>query len=148
MDLHRLLPRSWGISIPLNGSITRNQSRPKYFSGEDILVDPENAPDSIMTLSESISLSTSLKKTGKSDNRLMKYTVDNVHLTFSASRTKSSDVTYKQKWNESYTGKFSYNFPFGRNNYIKPFSWTKDLPILDLSVISNFIIRHLHLKPV
>ena len=48
MDLHRLLPRSWGISIPLNGSITRNQSRPKYFSGEDILVDPEHAPDSIM----------------------------------------------------------------------------------------------------
>ena len=136
IDLHKFLPKSWGFSIPLNGSITRNQSRPKYFSGEDILVDPENTPDSIMTLSESISLSTSLKKTGKSDNRLLKYTVDNVHVTFSTSRTKSSDVLYKQKWNESYTGKFSYNIPFGRNNYLKPFSWTKDLPFL--GTLSDF----------
>mgnify|MGYP003323955872 FL=1 len=48
LDLHRFLPRSLGISIPLNGSISQNQSKPKYFSGEDILVDPNNTPDTIM----------------------------------------------------------------------------------------------------
>ena len=134
MDLHRLLPRSWGISIPLNASLTRNQSRPKYFSGEDILVDPNNTPDSIMILTESISLSTSLKKTGKSDNRLMKYTVDKISTSFSASQSRSSDVTYLEKWSESYTGKFSYSLPFGRNNYIKPFNWAKDVPLLGKTI--------------
>ena len=141
MDLHRLLPRSWGISIPLSGSLTRNQSRPKYFSGEDILVDPNNTPDSIMTLTESISLSTSLKKTGKSDNQLLKYTVDKISASFSASQSKSSDITYQEKRTESYTGKFSYSIPFGRNNYIKPFSWTKDVPFLGNS-ISDFQIYY------
>ena len=130
IDLHRLLPKSWGISVPLNGSLTRNQSRPKYFSGEDILVDPNNTPDSIMTITESVSLSTSLKKSGKSDNRFMKYTVDNVSVSLSASQSRSSDVTYAEKWTESYSGKFSYYIPFGRNNYIKPFNWAKNLPIL------------------
>ena len=31
IDLHRFLPRSLGISIPINGSFTQNQSRPKFF---------------------------------------------------------------------------------------------------------------------
>ena len=128
LDLHRFLPRSLGLSIPINTSMTRNQSRPKYYPGEDILVNPDAPPDSILNLSETISLSTSLSKTGKSDNKLIKYTVDNIQLSFSASRSNSSDITYLQKHSESYTGKFSYNIPLGRDNYVKPFSWTKDWP--------------------
>jgi len=141
LDFHRLLPRSWGISIPLNGSLTRNQSRPKYFTDEDILVDPDYMPDSIMTLTEKISLSTSLKKTGKSDNRIIKYTLDNMSLSFNASQSISSDVTYLKKWSENYSGKFSYNIPFGRNNYIKPFNWTKDIPFIGNSM-SDFQIYY------
>ena len=133
VDLHRFLPRSLGISIPINGSFTQNQSRPKFFSGEDILVDPENTPDSIMILSNTISLNTSIKKTGKSDNKIMKYTVDNVLLNFSASQSRSSDVTYSEKWSETYSGKFAYNLSFGRNNYIKPLQWAKDLPFIGKS---------------
>ena len=128
INLHQFFPKSWGIVIPLNTTLKRNQSRPKYFSGEDILVDPNNTPDSIMSISESISLSTSIKKSGKSDNRFMKYTVDNMSLSLSASQSRSSDVTYEEKWSESYTGKFSYNIPFGRNNYFKPFKWANDIP--------------------
>ena len=127
IDLHRFLPRSLGISIPINGSFTQNQSRPKFFSGEDILVDPNNTPDSIMILSNTISLNTSIKKTGKSDNKIMKYTLDNISLNFSASQSRSSDVTYSEKWSETYSGKFAYNLSFGRNNYIKPLKWAKDL---------------------
>ena len=133
IDLHRFLPRSLGISIPINGSFTQNQSRPKFFSGEDILVDPDNAPDSIMILSNTISLNTSIKKTGKSDNKIMKYTLDNISLNFSASQSRSSDVTYSEKWSETYTGKFAYNLSFGRNNYIKPLQWAKDFPLIGKS---------------
>ena len=133
IDLHRFLPRSLGISIPINGSFSQNQSRPKFFSGEDILVDPDNTPDSIMILSNTISLNTSIKKTGKSDNKLMKYTLDNMSLNFSASQSRSSDVTYSQKWSETYSGKFAYNLAFGRNNYIKPLSWAKGLPVVGKS---------------
>ena len=130
MDLHRFLPRSLGLSIPLNGTFSQNQSRPKFYSGEDILVDPENTPDSIMILSNTISMNTSIKKTGKSDKTLLKYTIDNMSLNFSASQTQSSDITYKRKWSETYSGKFAYNLTFDRNNYIKPLSWAEKIPIV------------------
>ena len=65
IDLHRFLPSSWGISIPLNGTITRNQSRPKYFSGEDILVDQNNTPDSIIILTNQATINTTLTKSSK-----------------------------------------------------------------------------------
>ena len=97
IDLHRFLPRSLGISIPINGSFTQNQSRPKFFSGEDILVDPDNTPDSIMILSNTISLNTSIKKTGKSDNKIMKYTLDNTSLNFSASQSRSTTLPLHSK---------------------------------------------------
>ena len=67
----------------------------------------------------------------------MKYTIDNVSFSFSTSYSRSSDVTYKEKWSENYTGRFSYNLPFGRNNYIKPLTWTEDVPILGNS-LSDF----------
>ena len=130
LDLHRFLPRALGISIPLNGSISQNLSKPKYFSGEDILVDPDNTPDSVMILSNTVSINTSLRKTGKSDNRLIKYTLDNLSMNFSASQSRSSDVTYSEKWTESYTGKVDYNLSFGRNNYLRPFLWSEKIPLI------------------
>jgi len=63
----------------------------------------------------------------------MKYTFDNMSLNFSASQSRSSDVTYSQKWSETYSGKFAYNLAFGRNNYIKPLSWAKSLPVIGKS---------------
>ena len=61
---------------------------------------------------------------------MIKYTVDNIKTNFSASQSKSSDITYAQKWSESYSGKVSYSFPFGRDNYISPLKWAKDMAFL------------------
>ena len=61
---------------------------------------------------------------------MIKYTVDNIKTNFSASQSKSSDITYAQKWSESYSGKVSYSFPFGRDNYISPLKWAKDMVFL------------------
>ena len=130
LDLHRFLPRSWGFSLPVNASITQATNTPKYFPGEDILVDQNAAPDTIISQSQSVSFSASLAKTSKSDNKLIKYTVDNIKTNFSASQSKSSDITYAQKWSESYSGKVSYSFPFGRDNYISPLKWAKDMAFL------------------
>ena len=130
LDLHRFLPRSWGFSLPVNASITQATNTPKYFPGEDILVDQNAAPDTIISQSQSVSFSASLAKTSKSDNKLIKYTVDNIKTNFSASQSKSSDITYAQKWSESYSGKVSYSFPFGRDNYISPLKWAKDMVFL------------------
>ena len=93
-------------------------------------MDQNAAPDTIISQSQSVSFSASLAKTSKSDNKLIKYTVDNIKTNFSASQSKSSDITYAQKWSESYSGKVSYSFPFGRDNYISPLKWVKNMAFL------------------
>ena len=129
LDLHRLLPKALGISIPLSASLSRSTTTPKYFPGEDILVNQNVAPDTIIALNETITLSTSISKTNKSDNSLYKYTIDNIQTSFSASQSKSSDITYSRRWSESYSGKINYNVPFGRDNYLKPFKWVGNIPV-------------------
>ena len=143
MNFDKIFPNTWGVSIPINGSFTQNQSKPKYYSGEDRLVDQEDVPDSIMTKSNSISVNTSIKKTSKSDNQFLKYTLDNVSLNLSASQSISSDVTYSERRSENYSGKFTYNIPFGRNNYIKPLIWTKNIPVVGKS----FSDLHIYYTP-
>ena len=51
-----------GISIPLNGQSAKILVS-LNISGEDILVDPDNTPDSVMILSNTVSINTSLRKT-------------------------------------------------------------------------------------
>ena len=51
-------------------------------------------------------------------------------MNFSASQSRSSDVTYSEKWTESYTGKVDYNLSFGRSNYLRPLSWSEKIPLV------------------
>jgi len=130
LDLHRLLPKSWGLSLPINASFSQSLDRPKYFPGEDIIVENNSMPDSILSKSESMSLGVSAGKTTKSDNKLIKYTIDQIKGKFNASKSKSSNITYLEKQNETYSGNVSYNVPFGRDNYIRPFKWLEKVPLL------------------
>ena len=72
IQFHKLLPKTWGVSIPLNASFSKSENKPKYFPDSDILVDENNVPDSIMIKSQGISFSTSLTKSSKSDNKFIK----------------------------------------------------------------------------
>jgi len=130
MQLHKLLPKSWGLNIPLNTSFSQGENRPKYFPDSDILVDQDNVPDSIMTKKQDISFSTSLTKSSKSDNRFVKATLDKIKPSFSASQSKSSNALNSEVLSEKYSGKVSYSYPFSRDNYITPFKWLKDVPWL------------------
>lgn len=130
LDLHRLFPKSWGLSFPLNASLSRSLDRPKYFPGEDIKVSNVSMPDSIISESESMSMGISASKTSKSDNKLIKYTIDQVNVKFNAAKSKSSDITYLDKQSETYSGNVGYTIPFGRDNYIKPFKWIEKVPVV------------------
>jgi hypothetical protein len=108
--------------------MTNATNTPKYFPGSDILVSKGTAPDSILTRSTGINFSTSLTKSSKSDNKIVKYTLDKLKPSFSASRSFSSNEINKEVLNEKYSGKLSYTLPFGRNNYISPLKWIKPIP--------------------
>ena len=128
VQIHKLLPKSWGISLPVNLSMTNATNTPKYFPGSDILVSEGTAPDSILTRSTGMNFSTSLTKSSKSDNKIVKYTLDKLKPSFSASRSFSSNEINKEVLNEKYSGKLTYTLPFGRDNYISPLKWIKPIP--------------------
>ncbi|HIN96511.1 MAG TPA: cell surface protein SprA, partial [Candidatus Marinimicrobia bacterium] len=130
VQLHKLMPKSWGLNIPLNTTFSHLENRPKYFPDSDIQVNQKNVPDSIMTRKQEISFSTSLTKSSKSDNKFIKSTLDKIKPSFTASQSKSSDPLNSEILNEKYSGKVSYSYPFSRDNYITPFKWLKDVPWL------------------
>ena len=83
-----------------------------------------------MTKSQSLSFSSSISKSSKSDNKLIRVTLDNIKGNFSTSRSlKSSEIMEKEE-NQTYTGKLSYGYSFGRDNYVKPFGWMNSVPLI------------------
>ncbi len=124
-----ILPTRWGIKTPITLGYTNSVATPKYHPGSDILTDSENDNfdiEEIQTKSEKISFSTSFNKSTRSSNWLLKQTVDNISLNFSAIQThKSNNQTLKELKN-NYEASSSYSYTFGKENYISPFAFTKD----------------------
>ena len=129
-QLNKFLPKSWGISIPVNASMSSTLRKPKYFPDSDILVNQDAIPDSILSKQQDISISTSLAKSSKSDNKIIKATLDKIKPSFSASQSKSSNELNSEVLKEKYSGKIGYNYSFGRDNYLSPFKWLKPVPWL------------------
>ncbi len=128
VSLDKLTPASWGLRLPVSGSFSNKVSAPKYVPGTDIL-SGDSAPDSILNLSESYGINTSFGKRG-SDFWLSKYTIDQIKVQLNAQWSKRSSVQDKSRESQTYKGNISYKIPFGRDNYIQPFKWMQNVPIL------------------
>ncbi len=127
-QLDKFLPSFVGLKIPLNASYSSSVNQPKYFPGTDILVDKSSPPDSILSKSTTMNISTSLARAGKSDHKLIRYTLDNLKGSFSASRSISSNEIMAEVRKETYSGKLNYSLQFGRNSFIQPFKWATFIP--------------------
>ena len=128
LNMDKFLPSSWGVKIPVTTTFSNSVSRPKYFPGQDVLVNQSNTPDSILAKSNAMTFSISAAKSSKSDNKFVKYTLDRLNTRFSASRRSMSNEIQKEVLNESYQGQMSYALPFSRNNYFMPFKWVSSVP--------------------
>lgn len=128
VSIDKLTPASWGLNLPVSGSYFNKVGTPKYIPGTDIL-SGDSAPDSIMNISESYGFNTSFSKRS-SDFWLTKYTIDQLKVGFNAQWSNSSSVQDKQRESQNYKGNMSYKIPFGRDNYILPFKWIQNVPII------------------
>ncbi len=128
VSLNKFTPASWGLQLPVSGSYTSKYSAPKFVPGTDILAGGSPA-DSILSLSESYGINTSYSKR-VSDFWLTKYTIDQLRLSANAQWSNSSSVSYVKQETESYQGSISYKVPFGRDNFIQPFKWIRNVPII------------------
>ena len=127
-NIDKLLPSQWGVKIPITTSFANTVNKPKFFPGQDVLVNQSSPPDSILNINNSISMNVSASKTSKSDNKIIKYTLDRLKTRFSLNRRSNSNEIQKEVLNETYSGGLSYALPFGRNNYIMPLKWMSSVP--------------------
>ena len=130
INIDKILPSHWGLKIPLSTTFSNSLSRPKYFPGQDILVNKSNAPDSILVTSNAITFTVAATKSSKSDNKLIKYTIDKMNTRFSVNRRSMANEIQKEVLNQTYQGQVSYVLPFGRNNYFMPFKWISTVPFI------------------
>jgi len=124
-----ILPNRWGIKTPITLGYTNSVATPKYHPGSDILTDSENDNfdiEEIQTKSEKISFSTSFNKSTRSSNWLLKRTVDNISINFSAIQTHKSNNQILRELKNNFEASSSYSYTFGKENYISPFAFTKD----------------------
>lgn len=128
LNLQKFFPRSWGLRLPVSASYNQNTAIPMYFIGKDILTG-DSPPDSLISSRKSYGYTVRYSKT-RSDNWFTKYTIDQITLSFSASFQDFSDIYTRFNRSKSYRGNFSYSIPFGRNNYVKLFSWAESIPII------------------
>ena len=132
------LPSKWGVKIPLKLNFTSLVKTPKYYPNQpDIIAQTDLnsiVPDSIKTISETISFSTSFNKSTKSDNWLIKSTFDKLSLNLSTIHKNNSSVDVaKNIINNSNLG-LNYSYTFNRDNYISPFKNLEDIPLFGKSL--------------
>ncbi|MCB0281216.1 MAG: cell surface protein SprA [Calditrichae bacterium] len=146
--LDKFLPASWDLSLPVDARASFSRSIPKYLPNTDDLTGYQNdtftkkveslfglrkLPDEIeeqSTISETYGIGTTIKKRGKSQHWLPKYTIDEMSLDFDYAKQNRSSWDIKYNRSISYKERYSYRIPFSNKNYVEPFSFTRSIPVL------------------
>ena len=147
-NLDRFLPDSWNFSIPIDARAAYNRNIPKYFPRTDILTNYSNNTiekkisslfgfrkidpllDTQITYSEILGVGTTIKKRAPSEFWVLRYTIDqmtvDVDYSFKNSRNYQTEFSESKQWRQSFT----YNVPFGKNNFLDPFKSLSAFPVL------------------
>ncbi|MEA1987546.1 MAG: hypothetical protein U9N76_08680, partial [Candidatus Marinimicrobia bacterium] len=120
-QVNKLLPKKWGISLPVSGSYSESESSPKYFPGSDIILN--DIPDSVKTLSKRKSLSTSFNKKTDTESWLVQNTIEAIKLNLQVSDNESSNFTTKMNKQTNYGGTINYNLKFDKGEGISYLKW-------------------------
>ena len=124
IQLHRFLPASWGFSIPVSTTYSKNLSTPKYIPGTDILLNKSNPLlKQYQNNSEQRGLNVSISKQSKSRNFFMRALVDPVSGTFSYSRNDMSNSMTKFSNSVTMNGSFRYRLSPSGQTYVLPFQF-------------------------
>lgn len=135
VSLHKLLPASWGITIPVTLNYSDSKARPKWLPGSDILVSrntvtDDSTWDAIQTLQSRKGISVSIRKGTKSRNFFLRYLVDPIRTGFSYSLNEASNSRQAANDNIGMNGNLGYSLTFGNQNFINPLKWVGEKGIL------------------
>lgn len=147
LSLHKFLPSSWGLNIPISASYRQSKKQPKYITGSDIRItdlDPSlrDTLETMTSRNESYSWNVSLSKKEKSEHWLPKYTIDNMNFKVGATNSTASNAQKSEQNAEKIDGSFSYKINLGNKNKVSPFVFLESLPLVGAG-LSNTEIGYL-----
>ena len=142
----QLLPKKWGVNVPLSYTFSEEVSKPKYDSFHNDLelnnlIDISENKDSIMNQSSLVSTSKSfsligLSKDRKGDKEPKFYDIENLNFshTYSENNYRDYEFEYSERKSTQSSANYSYNFddatfyPFKEliNKDSKKLDWLKE----------------------
>ncbi len=126
----KFLPRSLGASLPFSFNYSKNTDVPQLRFGTDIILPPElRGQESTINTSKGFSISESFTK--KTRNPLFTIFLNKWRSSYSYSRSDGTSPANPISYSESYSLRNKYDLSFGTLPNIKPFFWTKPIPLLN-----------------
>ncbi|MCX6828855.1 MAG: cell surface protein SprA [candidate division Zixibacteria bacterium] len=127
--LDKFLPRSLGASLPVSLRYSKNVDVPLLRFGTDIILPKElRDAESSISVSKGFTLSESFNK--KTWNPLFTLILNKVKANFSYNRTESTSPSTPVSLMENYHIGGRADYSIAKVPYIKPFFWTKPVPLL------------------
>ena len=148
VNLGKLLPRDWGVKLPLNYSISELVTDPKYDPQyQDVLfedakdINPNSSSAREYTKRRSINfMNVRKEKNPNSDKKQHFYSVENLSVSYAYSETEHKDYNVEKYIDQDVRASANYNYSF-KEKVIEPF---KDWEILNgkyLKFIKDFNVN-------
>ncbi|MTI88702.1 MAG: cell surface protein SprA [Balneolaceae bacterium] len=151
VNLHKLIPDRFGWNFPVTFTKRRNESTPKFlpnqgdirlkefisatknneeFSEEQQQQIIDSKVYDVQTVRESFSINASNISKKQSESKLAQYTLDNIQFSFvyNEGSARNPELEFKENWN--YTAGIQYNLRLRNVKLIRPFNFTKNIPIV------------------
>ena len=136
VNVHKLLPPSWGASIPVSYSWSESVSTPRLKPGSDIII-PENQRDNeaSRSVNRRLSISESFRKKG--GNLLFGLILNRLKSSFSYSETASRSPTVPSSASESYQAQATYDLTPTGTYTVPILFWLKPIPLIPESISNS-----------
>ncbi len=133
VSVDKLLPPSWGASLPITYNWSRRESTPRLKPGSDIIIpDDQLEEETTRSTSTRFSISQSFRKQG--GNLLFGLLLNRLKTSFSFSETQSKSPTVPSSQSESYTAQATYDLSPRNIVTIPILFWLKPIPLLPKSI--------------
>ncbi|MGH7454954.1 MAG: hypothetical protein ACRENG_26595, partial [bacterium] len=137
MALDKILPQGLGLTLPVSITYGHSLRTPKYVPGTDIQalnndrIRKSFVDDTIRAVSNQTSVNLSVRRRARSQNFFIKNTIDNLSgsLSYTQSSATSSQIALSKR--VGWSGDAGYNLTFGSKNFIQPFKWIGNAPLLN-----------------
>ncbi len=126
VNVEKLLPSQWGISLPVSYNYGQSEATPKYLPGTDVEV-TDALEDTLIrknqTYSENRGISVSFRVNSRSQSFVVKHLLSKLRASYGRKESFSRNSTIKRNNSFRENGSVHWGVNFSRENYIKPFAW-------------------------